>query len=65
MPEVEQCLLISHFRRRDADQKIDFLKGTQVKVLSAGVCDGANMGKQFLSHCKLEGADLMVLKVIT
>lgn len=37
MPQMKQSLLISHFRGWNTNQEINFLKGTQIKILSAGV----------------------------
>lgn len=51
VPEMEQSLLISHFRGWNTNQEINFLEGTQIKILSAGVSNWANMRQQFLSHC--------------
>lgn len=65
MPEVEERLLVGHFGRRDTDEEIHFFKGAQVKVLSAGVGNGANVGEQLLSHSQLEGTDLVPLEVVT
>lgn len=65
MPDVEQRLLVGHFRGRDTNQEVHLLEGAQVQVLGAGIRNRAHMREELLSHGQLEGPGVAGLRPVT
>lgn len=60
-PEVQDGLLERDLGGRHQDEEADPVEGAQVQVLSAGVCDGTDVGQQLPGHRQLDGSHLAPL----